>query len=172
MKVTVSDIHSNLTIDLLREIYNYEPDSGKITRRVNRGKWKSGSQVGTIGKNGYRYVGINGKLYLAHRLIWLYVYGRWPVADIDHINRNRDDNRLANLREANRSENNINSKIQHNNTSGYKGAYYEKRRDYWYSEIWVNSKKIYLGSYGTAKEAGKVYEAAAKKYYGSFARVA
>jgi len=173
MRGKVSDMHSGLTVDLVREFYNYDSATGNIKRRVGRGtRWYKGEIVGTVGKNGYRYIGINRKLYLAHRVAWLIYHGRWPVADIDHINGDKDDNRMANLREATRSENNINSITPRNNTSGHKGCYYDKRRSCWYAEIWVNKKKIFLGRFDSSQEAGEAYQAAAQKYYGEFARSA
>ena len=171
MRGKVSDIHSGITVDLVRKLYVYDPDTDNVRRRIGRGtRWHKGELVGTLGLNGYRYISINRKMYLAHRIVWLLHYGRWPVSDVDHINGNRDDNRIVNLREATRSENNINSIIPSNNTSGHKGCYYDKRRDCWYAEIWVNKKKVYLGRFESAQSAGDAYQAAAKKHYGEFAR--
>lgn len=76
---------------------------------------------------GYVQIKISGKLYHAHRLAWLYVYGYMPEKEIDHINRIRDDNRIANLREATSQLNSLNTGIYKNNTSGSKGIYYNKR---------------------------------------------
>lgn len=168
-----TDMYCGLTQARLKEAYNYDSETGFLTRKVDCGtRWRRGEIVGTIQVNGYRSVSLGSRRFLAHRLIWLYVFGRWPAADIDHINRNRDDNRISNLREATRGQNNINSKVQHNNTSGYKGAYYDRRRKCWYAEIWVNNQKIFLGRYETAANAGAAYLEAAKKYFGEFARAA
>lgn len=101
--------------------------------------------------------------------MWFWVKGYWPKVDIDHKNGNRDDNRIENLRLAVRSENNINSVIPKNNTSGYKGAYLDKRRGRWASEIWVFKRKKFLGYFDSAAEAGKAYAEAAKDFYGEFA---
>ena len=165
-----SDLYSGLTADLVRELYCYDPVTGKVTRKIKRGtRWPAGEEVGTVGENGYRYFNIGSRLYLAHRIIWLYVYGYLPDSDIDHINRNRDDNQLVNLREATRGQNNINSRLQKNNTSGFKGAYYDNRRDCWYAEIWVNNKKQFLGRFDSAEAAGAAYSAAAILHFGEFA---
>jgi len=159
---------------LLLDAYNYNPETGIITSRVATGsgknwptnRWKAARVVGTTLKNGYRIIISKGNRVLAHRAIWVMVYGINPNCDIDHINGDRSDNRLANLRLATRGQNNINSLKQHNNTSGYKGAYYDKRRGYWNAEIWVNNRKKYLGKFPTAEEAGLAYLEAAKKYFG------
>lgn len=161
----------NLSADLVRELFLYDPLTGKITRRIKRGfRWLEGEEVGSVSESGYRYVSVNSVLYLAHRIIWLYIHGYIPDCDIDHKNRNRDDNRLENLREASRGQNNINSGLQKNNTSGFKGAYYDKRRNCWYAEIWVENKKKFLGRFSTASDAGAAYVAAAKLYFGEFAK--
>lgn len=170
MRGVARPIYEELSSDLVRELYNYDPATGVLTRKIKRGtRWKKGEVAGSLGNNGYYYVSVNSRLYLLHRIVWIYVYGSLPDSDIDHINRNRGDNRIANLRVATRGQNNINSKLQHNNTSGYKGAYYDKRRDCWYAEIWVNNKKRFLGRHTSAESAGMAYKDAARKFFGEFA---
>ena len=154
--------------NLLKQ-YAYDPDTGiikSILTTGNKKRWKAGRIVGSKMKNGYLYITLNRRQILSHRAIWVMVYGVNPDCDIDHINGDREDNRLTNLRLATRGQNNINSLKQRNNTSGHKGAYYDKRRGYWNAEIWVDNKKKYLGGFPTAEEAGAAYLAAAKKYFG------
>jgi len=109
------------------------------------------------------------KRYLQHRLVWLYVHGRWPKDQIDHINGNRSDNRLCNLREATCSQNLMNARAHSHNTSGLKGAC-KHEPGYWSSVIRVNGKNKYLGRFKSPEEAHAVYASAAKKYFGEFAR--
>lgn len=167
--------------ELLLAAYSYDPKTGIITSRVTTGsgknwqtyRWKSGRVVGTSLRSGYRVISSKGRQILAHRAIWVMVYGVNPDCDIDHINGDKTDNRLANLRLATRGQNNINSLKQRNNTSGHKGTYYDKRRGCWYAEIWVDNQKKYLGRFSTAEEGGEAYLAAAKKYFGEeFLRIA
>jgi hypothetical protein len=154
---------------LLRKTYGVD-DLGRFVRILKHRRWHIGGIAGTIQANGYRSIGFMGRLDLAHRLMWLYYHGEWPDSDIDHINGNRDDNRISNLRLATRSQNNVNSIVPKNNTSGYKGAYFDKRRGLWYAEIWVYKRKVFLGSYQTSAEAGAAYNAACLLHYGQFAK--
>jgi hypothetical protein len=100
----------NLTAERLRELVDYDPETGKFTWTRNRAyKALGGTAAGYLNTNGYARITIDSVSHAAHRLAWLHVYGEWPKASIDHINRNRQDNRIANLREATQSEQNANS---------------------------------------------------------------
>jgi hypothetical protein len=106
-----SRYRNDLTAEKVRSLFDYEPETGIFTWKVDRStKVKAGDVVGYININdGYRYTKINGTSYLVHRLIWLWQTGSWPREEMDHVNRIRNDNRLANLREATPSENAFNS---------------------------------------------------------------
>jgi hypothetical protein len=104
-----------------------------------------------------------GKLYQAHRLAWFYVYGVFPSGQIDHINRNKSDNRLVNLRDCSISENKQNSGLYKNNKSGFKGVFKKGKR--YEAGIRVNNKRIYLGKFGSAELAYEAYVSAAKKLH-------
>lgn len=168
----ISEIHKQNVMSQLA----YDPLSGRIFRQrdSHKGRWKAGKTSGHVSKiNGYRYIVVERKQHLAHRLAWLLHYGWMPEdgIDIDHINGDRDDNRIENLRLGSRSQNNVNSKTPKNNTSGFKGAYFDKRRGKWAAEIWVFKSKKFLGYYSTPKEAGAAYQTAAQRFYGEFARM-
>jgi hypothetical protein len=105
---------------------------------------------------------------MAHRLAWLYMTGVWPTKDIDHQDRNRQNNKWKNLREATFSQNKANASKNYNK-SGYKGAYSQHGKTF-FSSIGVNGKRIYLGTFPTAKLAHQAYVKAAKHYFGEFAR--
>jgi HNH endonuclease len=98
-----------LTAGRLRELLRYDPESGaffwvaKSARRANR--VPVGKEAGYLGVDGRRQIRLDGKLYKAHRLVWLHVFGHWPKEQIDHINNDPSDNRLCNLREATNREN-------------------------------------------------------------------
>jgi hypothetical protein len=94
-----------LTVERLRELLTYDPETGELRWRVTRRRAAKGSLAGTLNRNGYRNIEVEQRCYKAHRLAWLYVTGEWPKETIDHINCKRDDNRWANLRQATTAEN-------------------------------------------------------------------
>jgi hypothetical protein len=104
---------------------------------------------------GYRRIRVLGKLYWAHRLAWLYVHGDWPPDKIDHINGDRKDNRLMNLRAASDSENMQNVGMRSDNTTGVRGV--TRRKSRWIAQITAGGKTHYLGVHETAEEAHRAY---------------
>lgn len=161
-----------LTVDQLKEIFNYNPDTGIFTWLINqRGPaGRIGQKAGCLNGDGQIRISINCKKYVAHRLAWLYMTGEWPSALVDHINMDRSDNRWENLRLATKSQNMFNRPAPSDNTSGYKGVHKHTQCDRWTAQICVNYKKIYLGLFKTAEEAKAVYDAAAAKLHAEFAR--
>ena len=121
--------------------------------------------AGSIGKNGYRIIGIKRKTYTAHRLIWILVKGKiLNNMQIDHINKNRSDNRIKNLRLVTHQENHKNMSKQINNKSGFTGVSWCINRKKWYSYIQVNKKTISLGRFKNKKDAIIARKTAEKKY--------
>lgn len=112
-----TDKHTGLTAESLRELLHYDPQTGIFTWRVTRGNLKACSRAGSMKEDGYIRVCIGERRYHAHRLAWLYVTGDWPVEEIDHINRNKADNRFTNLRPATRSTNEQNRRWNVNITA-------------------------------------------------------
>ena len=139
--------------DELKNVLHYNPETGIFTWRVNRGPAKIGDVSGCPDKSGYIVIGLSGKRYKAHRLSWLYCYGEFPPSQIDHINRVKSDNRIANLRLATNAENKQNTSKQRNNTSGCTGVYFQKNGGKWIAYIKLNNRQIYLGIYNTKEEA-------------------
>lgn len=144
---------SNLTAKQLRELVYYCDGTGVFTSK------RSGKTLGGKTAQGYVAIGLNYKRYLAHRLAWLYVYGEWPKEQIDHINGNRADNRVENLRAASNAENqqNLVKAKKSNKSSGLLGAYWHCQNNCWKSQIKLNGKLYHLGQYNTAEEAHAAY---------------
>jgi hypothetical protein len=144
----------------LRSLFSYDADTGEFTRLVT--KQKRATVSGKIGSDdlyGYKTTRIAGRSYKIHRLAWLYVHGAWPDGDIDHINGNRSDNRIANLRDVARKVNLENQRRATNNRStGLLGAYFDRRKkNCYYARISVGDKSIHLGTFQTAEAAHEAY---------------
>lgn len=167
-----------ITQEYLRSLIEYFPETGSFiwkdrTNSQWNGKW-SGKEAGWLrkGKGGpYKQVGIDEEKYYAHRLVWLYVYGYLPE-QVDHIDGNRLNNKLSNLREAKGSQNHYNKKIMSNNTSGYKGGFYCRQKKKWCARIQVDGKSKHLGFFNCPTAAHISYYHGAKKHHGEFARFA
>lgn len=153
----------------LRNIISYDAETGVIRKlKCRRSDW-IGKQAGSINKKGYVAVSIYNKLYLAHRLAWLYIYGKWPE-QVDHIDGDKTNNRISNLRLATTSQNVHSQRIRRNNTSGYKGVTFNRSANKWVAQIKINRKQKYLGLFTSPIDAHSAYSHAAKKYFGEFAR--
>lgn len=139
-------------------IFRWKVDRGGGTR--------AGSVAGRIDGSGCQQISINGKRYKAHRLVWLYVHGVWPSAEIDHINRVRTDNRIENLREASHAENMRNLSKAKNNTSGHVGVHWDKRRQKWVAYIKHERRRIHLGYYTHKEDAIAARKAGEIRYWG------
>lgn len=111
--------------------------------------------IGSLEKNGYLRIGHKGKLYLAHRLVWALEKGVFPDSILDHINGNRQDNRIENLRESTKRQNSINKK-EHRN-GHLPGTTFCKNRNLWQSQITINKEHIFLGRFKTQIEAHEAY---------------
>ena len=144
---------------------SYDPETGAFSR-------KNGKKFGSRMPRGYLVGKIRGKTYYLHRLAWLYVYGRWPQNEIDHINGIKDDNRICNLREASRSQNLVNKGPQRNNKNGLKGVHWNVRQRKWKVSLSFNKRRINLGSFKNLEDAVEAYKIAAVQYHGEFARAA
>lgn len=122
-----------LTQDRLKELLHYDPETGVFTWRASRGGRVSGSVAGSASLSGYTIIRItvgSGKPtdFRAHRLAFLYMTGSFPIGDVDHIDRDRKNNRWSNLRACSRSQNLANSSIRSDNTSGVRGVSFDKER--------------------------------------------
>lgn len=152
-----------LTQHHLKTLVSYDPETGVFVRKSN-GKVAGGKD------NGYLRIFLEGKRYRAHQLAWLYIHGVWPRKDIDHIDLNRSNNRISNLREATRSENLRNTKPQRRNKTGLKGVRPDRNRKGYIAQISFGGRTTYLGRFDTPAEASATYMAAATKSFVQFAR--
>lgn len=162
---------SLLTPEWVRAALDYHPETGLMFWRLPTSKRRQqGALAGTVNKWGYRVIQINGRLYTVHRLAWFHAHGVWPEDDLDHINGDRDDNRMANLREATRSQNSVNGKLRVNNSSGFKGVCWDKSKQRWSVSVYLNGKQTRIGRFRTLEEASDAYRRAADELHGPFAR--
>ncbi len=159
-----------LTQSRLKECLSYDPETGEFRALSTSGARQAGSVAGSKHPKGYISITVDGHRHLAHRLAWLYVYGVFPDGDTDHINGVKTDNRIANLREATRSQNMANLGALSNSKSGIRGVHYFKRTGRWVSSIRANGKTVHLGYFATAEAASLAYREAATRLHGEFAR--
>lgn len=156
---------SILTQAKLKRLLDYNLETGLFLWKISKSGIKN-IKAGTLNSKGYIKIVINGKQYFAHRLAWMYVYGEFPNFQLDHINGIKSDNRISNLRIAEKSINNENLlKCKSTNKSGYLGVTKRKGFDDFRADIRVNKKKIYLGIYKDAESAYFAYLQAKRKYH-------
>lgn len=160
-----------ISIDTLKRKLKYDPSTGIFTRNCVMTGSSIGDICGTEKEDGYVLISIDRVLYRAHRLAWLYCYGRWPDGDIDHINRIRSDNRISNLREANRSENLCNSSRRSDNKTGIRGVSFNRKNKNYTVRIQKNGKILTrhgVSNIGTARDIAQMF---AKELHGDFSSV-
>jgi hypothetical protein len=155
-----------ITKDYLISNMKYEKTTGVLSWIKSGSGRKMGAPAGSFAKDGYVNIYVCGKHYPAHRLVWFYFHGVFPTENIDHINGNKSDNRIENLREATTSQNCHNRGLPKNNTSGLKGIRYKKNR--WEASISIDGKRKYLGRYKTKEEALNVYNDYGEKHMKEF----
>lgn len=154
----------SVTAELVRELFDYQPD-GTLVRRVRRGaRGALGQTVGYLNNTGYLSVRIQERHYKIHRLVWLWHHGRWPKM-IDHINRVKTDNRIENLREAqNNSESAQNRGVFRNNKCGYTGVF-QTRAGRYRAHIYCQRRRYHLGTFATALDAAQAYWEAKRRLH-------
>lgn len=155
----------------LREVIHYDPDTGVFTRKVRLAqRHHAGDRADTVitseKMRGYRRVSLFSQRYLAHRVAWLYVHGVWPEKHLDHINGDKGDNRIVNLREADDQLNIENIRVpKASNSCGFLGVVLHKQSGIWRARLQVNKVGIHIGMYATPEEAHEAYVIAKRKYH-------
>lgn len=142
-----------LTQKRLKEVVKYDCKTGLFYWRLSTGKASRGAVAGHTDKVGYTKISIDGVKYFAHRLAWFYVHGKWPTQNIDHKDRCRSNNRIANLRDVGQSLNGLNGPLRKNNSSGCTGVSYDARRKNWVAYINKNYRKKHLGAFANRQQA-------------------
>jgi hypothetical protein len=152
----------------LLKLLSYDPDLGEFRWNVRMSNRVKEGDLAGCDRIGYVAITIRGRAYLAHRLAWLYVYGRWPKVDLDHKDGVRSHNWISNLREATKSQNTMNSGNYANNKSGYRGVYYVRKSGTWRSHIRYRGSHIGLGTHYTLEDAVAARSQAEQRLFGEF----
>jgi hypothetical protein len=165
-----------LDAEYVRAILDYDPETGEFrwrwrddVRKNENTRW-AGKVAGTVTTNGYVNISIHCRQYLAHRLAWLIVNGEWPPEEIDHIDLDKTNNRIANLRLATRQENLRNVGLRKNNFTGVSGVHWCNYARKFIAQIRIDGKKNRIGSFDTLAEAAAARAAAEIHYFGKFRR--
>ena len=147
--------------DLIMSRLSYDPETGVFRWKTHRCSNLVGAIAGCRSGAGYVRIYVNDRSYKAHRLAWLIAYGCWPQGDIDHINMDKGDNRICNLRDVNRSENMQNRRVANaNNLScGLLGVTWSKQHNRFAASIHINGKRLHLGLFDDAQAAHAAYVA-------------
>jgi len=157
----------DLTQEQVAKVISYNADTGEFVRLVGSGK---GAKKGAITKgsldksNGYLCICVCGVQLYAHRLAWFLTHGKWPTQTIDHINRNRTDNRLENLRDVSYSDNNVNMGMRSHNTSGFEGVSWHAKARKWMAQIKRNGHYYYLGLFESKEDAKDLRDLVAEEF--------
>jgi hypothetical protein len=156
---------NELTMERLKEVLEYDAETGAFVwlKNLRQRRLPDGS-AGTNGARGERKIVIDQKSYLAHRLAWFYVHGVWPTKEIDHIDGNPANNRIANLRDVSRAMNAQNWRTASaNNTHGVFGVTKVNRR--YRAKLTVDGKSRHVGYFDTPEEANAAYIQAKRTYH-------
>jgi len=165
-----SEVFASVSIEKLRKVLIYSPSTGHLTWDEDLGSAittarYAGKLVNNVSGSGYVRVSVGRVRMLAHRVCYAIYYGAWPDGVIDHINGNRTDNRIENLRVIKRSENQKNMKLSVANTSGQCGVHWNKRKRKWMAAITVNYENVHLG-YFEDIESAKIARRVAESEHG------
>jgi hypothetical protein len=162
------------TQERVKALLDYDPVTGFMRWRMSRGTRRAGAIAGCLRQNGYLCIGIDGIVYQAHAVIWLWMTGAWSAVDIDHRDRNRTNNAWTNLREATRTQNQGNRRGNTGTSTGLKGVTRKQVGNWvrYQAQILFHGKNRYLGYFKTPEAAHRAYCQKAAELFGEFARSA
>lgn len=149
-------VASNVSVEELKRHYSYDPETGIISRRTTPDNRRvlAGDALGRVDGKGYIRISVLGKGYVrAHRLAWALHYGEWPDGILDHIDMDKTNNRISNLRRVSHTVNCLNAPVRTSNSSGVTGVSFRLRRGKWHARINIGGRKVNLGYYDTLEEA-------------------
>jgi hypothetical protein len=150
-----------ITAGELRCLFSYEPSTGRFTRMYDPVHGRKDKPTGSVARNGYLQLKVGGRVYAQHRLAWLYVHGRWPEGVIDHINGDRTDNRIANLRDVPQSINAQNRRTAKRTSAvGVLGVGVTRTPGRFTARIRHAGRNLTLGTFDSVEEASRAYQAA------------
>ena len=168
---------SDIEVSKLHEYFTYDPESGLFTWKMRDGvspqwigKHAFKRAFTTITPSGYYLCSIGSVRILAHRAAWAMQHGEWPIDCIDHINCDKLDNRISNLREATKSTNGMNRGRQSNNSSGHKGIHFDESRGKWIVQLSINGKRVVMKRFTELNDALIAHKEALEIYHGEFSR--
>jgi hypothetical protein len=156
----------------LNRLFAYSIVTGKLHRKQSRGGALKGSEAGWLKEDGYIGVGLNDRMYYAHRLAWKLVTREDPVRYIDHIDGDRSNNAWHNLREATHQQNHYNQSLRADSTTKLKGVGWDVKARKYRARITIDGRRCHLGFFETPEEAYDIYCRAAALHYGEFCRLA
>lgn len=152
--------------EIVKALFDYV-DVGLYWKHSRGSNAKAGNRAGRLLRTGYRSVHVSGRRYQEHRLVYLWHHGFMPK-QVDHINRDKSDNRIENLRAADHSTNQMNTDTR-GSQSGLRGVRFVPKTGRWAARIYRNGKEIRIGTFATPEEASAAYKEAAKNMFGDFA---
>lgn len=156
-------------VDLILRVLRYDPENGILYWTGAQASYLAGQPAGSVNKLGYVMIKTGGRSLAAHRLAWLFHYGLWPEVDIDHVDRNRSNNRICNLRLTSMLQNQMNSAPRRHNTHGWKGITFQPRHKAWLAQITIAGKNHNLGRYKDPRDAAAAYDRRASAEFGDYA---
>ena len=155
-----------MNLEVAQSFFDYV--DGSLVWKKSWGKIKAGTQVVSVSNRGYVVVQLNRKRYLAHRIIWLLVYGKMPIM-VDHIDGNKQNNRIENLREVDNTLNHWNERRRSTNKSGHKGVWWHKQSKRWEAACRANGKQVTIGRFERIEDAVEAVKQFREQQHGQYA---